>query len=75
MLPSRGARLSLTVWGHGLGARLQPPGRTLDLSHKCSSRLCQRAVNETRRQVLWRAVDVGLKLGAADAKNTRQTGG
>lgn len=63
VLPAEGTRLSLTVWGHGRGARLQPPGRALDLSHRCSSRLCQRVVNETRRQMLWRAVDVGLQIG------------
>ena len=41
VLPSRVARISLTVWGLGRGARQRPPPSALDLSHRCTSDMCQ----------------------------------
>ena len=48
VLPSRIARISLTLWGVGRNARLRPAPRRLDTSHQCTSDLCRRAADMRR---------------------------
>ena len=41
--PLRGRpRISLSVWGLGVGTRRQPANQRVDLSHRCTSDLCAR---------------------------------
>lgn len=44
-LESRVARITMTVWGHGRGERLAAaPALPVDLTHRCTSTMCQAAV-------------------------------
>ena len=47
-LQSRVARITMTVWGHGRGERLAAaPAHPVDLTHRCTSTMCQGAVRRT----------------------------
>lgn len=73
VLPSRVSRISLTVWGLGIGARQLPPPFSLDLVHRCTSDMCQaaqldkeaaqREQQARRRDELAHAMRVGVELG------------
>jgi len=59
VLPSRIARISLTLWGVGRGARLRPAPRRLDTSHQCTSDLCRRAARAAAPSTTQAATLVG----------------
>ena len=84
VLPSRVARISLTVWGLGRGARQRPPPSALDLSHRCTSDMCQvaqrrkeaaqREQQARRSAELAHALLLGVSVGR-DAWWAAQAGG
>ena len=41
VLVSRSPRISLTVWGLGVGERAWAPTKTLETEHRCTSDLCR----------------------------------
>ena len=49
VLVSKIPRISLTVWGLGVGERARAPTKTLETAHKCTSDLCRQRASPILR--------------------------